>query len=61
MTVYSPLDQRIVARCQGHASFVTGIAYDPWMSDDRLTRFASVSDDCKLIFVSLSFLIKPFT
>lgn len=54
VTVYSPIDQRIVARCQGHASFVTGIAYDPWMSDERLTRFASVSDDCKLIFWDLS-------
>ncbi|KAH9813532.1 catabolite repressor protein [Melampsora americana] len=54
VTIYSPLDQRIIARCQGHASFVTGIGYDPWMSDERLTRFASVSDDCKLIFWDLS-------
>lgn len=51
VTVYSPLEQRVVARCQGHCSFVTGIAFDPWQSDDRTSRFASVSEDCKVIFV----------
>lgn len=54
MTVYSPLEQRVVARCQGHSSFITSIAFDPWQTDERTSRFASVSEDCKVIFVSPS-------
>ncbi|KAG0144661.1 hypothetical protein CROQUDRAFT_659726 [Cronartium quercuum f. sp. fusiforme G11] len=54
VTVYSLLDKRVLARCQGHSSFVSGVAYDPWMSDERSSRFASVSEDCKLIFWDLS-------
>lgn len=53
-TIYSPLEQRIVARCQGHSSWVTGVAWDPWRSDERTMRFASVGEDCKLILWDLS-------
>ncbi|KAK4058932.1 hypothetical protein OIO90_000378 [Microbotryomycetes sp. JL221] len=53
-TVYAPLEQRIVAQCHGHASWITGVAWDPWRSDDRTMRFASVGEDCKLIFWDLS-------
>ncbi|CAH7670215.1 WD40-repeat-containing domain protein [Phakopsora pachyrhizi] len=54
VTVYAPLEQRVIARCQGHSSFVTGLAYDFWNSDERSSRFASVSEDGKLIFWDLS-------
>ncbi|KAA1099931.1 hypothetical protein PGT21_025350 [Puccinia graminis f. sp. tritici] len=54
VTAYSPIEQRVIARCQGHGSFVTGLSFDPWFSDDRSCRFASVSEDCKLIFWDLS-------
>jgi hypothetical protein len=58
VTAYSPVEQRVIARCQAHGSFVTGLSFDPWFSDDRSCRFASVSEDCKLIFVSFPFLTK---
>ncbi|PLW28722.1 hypothetical protein PCANC_13511 [Puccinia coronata f. sp. avenae] len=54
VTAYSPVEQRVIARCQAHGSFVTGLSFDPWFSDDRSCRFASVSEDCKLIFWDLS-------
>lgn len=52
--MYAPLEQRLVARCQGHSSFVTGVAWDKWRSDERTTRFLSVGEDCKLIVWDLS-------
>ncbi|KAI7944976.1 hypothetical protein MJO28_010671 [Puccinia striiformis f. sp. tritici] len=54
VTIYSPIEQRVIARCQGHSSFVTKIGFDPWVSDEKSCRFGSVSDDCKLIFWDLS-------
>lgn len=52
--VWSPFEQRIVARCEGHSSFLTGLAFDAWRCDERTQRFASVSEDCKIIFWDLS-------
>lgn len=52
--VWSPFEQRIVARCEGHSSFLTGLSFDPWRCDSRTQRFASVSEDCKLILWDLS-------
>jgi WD40 repeat protein len=53
VTVFAPHEGRVVARCPGHSSFVSGIAFDPWKSDHRTHRFASVSEDCRLILVSV--------
>ncbi|KAI8379722.1 catabolite repression protein creC [Radiomyces spectabilis] len=55
VTIWAFPEQRIVARCQGHKSWVTGVAFDPWRCDDRVYRFCSVGDDCKLIFWDFSF------
>ncbi|GAB1315749.1 Catabolite repression protein creC [Madurella fahalii] len=38
----------LVARCQGHHSWVTSVAFDPWRCDDRNYRFGSVGEDCRL-------------
>ena len=56
VTVWAPREGRIVARCQGHTSFVTGLAWDPWRwrDDERTYRFASVGEDCKLILWDFS-------
>lgn len=56
VTVWAPREGRIVARCQGHTSFVTGLAWDPWRwsGDDRTYRFASVGEDCKMILWDFS-------
>ncbi|GAA6058230.1 hypothetical protein JCM3770_007423 [Rhodotorula araucariae] len=53
-TVYAPLEQHVVAHCQGHGSWVTGVAWDAWRSEDRTLRFASVGEDCKLVLWDLS-------
>ncbi|KAE8224515.1 hypothetical protein CF319_g2605 [Tilletia indica] len=56
VTVWAPREGRIIARCQGHSSFVTDISFDPWRwrPEERSYRFASVGEDCKLIFWDFS-------
>lgn len=50
ITIFAPLEGRVVARCQGHSSFVTCIAFDRKMSNTRGYRFGSVAEDGKLLF-----------
>lgn len=38
----------LAARCQGHQSWVTAVAFDPWRCDERSYRFGSVAEDCRL-------------
>ncbi len=52
VTIFSPVDQRVVARCQGHSSFVSSVCFDPERTDERTYRFGSVGEDNKLILVS---------
>ncbi|KAI8096806.1 WD40-repeat-containing domain protein [Halteromyces radiatus] len=61
VTIWSLAELRIVARCQGHKSWVTGVAFDPRNCDEKVYRFASVGEDCKLILwdFSTSILHKP--
>lgn len=54
ITIISPRESRVVARCQGHSAFVTSIAFDPARGEGRGYRFASVGEDGKLILVSQS-------
>ncbi|KAG0169506.1 hypothetical protein DFQ30_003564 [Apophysomyces sp. BC1015] len=54
VTIWSFQEQRIVARCQGHKSWVTGVAFDPWRCDEKAYRFASVGEDCNLIMWDFS-------
>lgn len=54
MTIWSFKDQRIIARCQGHQSYVTGVAFDPWRCDERNYRFGSVGEDAKLLLWDFS-------
>lgn len=51
VTIYSPWDQRVIARCQGHSSFVSAVAFDDIRCDGRTYRFGSVGEDNKLILV----------
>ncbi|ROT36275.1 WD40 repeat-like protein [Sodiomyces alkalinus F11] len=48
ISIWSVVDSTIVARCQGHQSWVTSVAFDPWRCDDRNYRFGSVGEDCRL-------------
>ncbi|KIJ27834.1 hypothetical protein M422DRAFT_261873 [Sphaerobolus stellatus SS14] len=54
VTVISPWEQRIIARCQGHTSFVSAVAFDELRCDGRTYRFASVGEDNRLIFWDFS-------
>lgn len=54
ITIYSPWEQRVVARCQGHSSFVSGLAFDDIRCDGRTYRFGSVGEDNKFILWDFS-------
>ncbi|KAJ1872012.1 hypothetical protein LPJ57_005125, partial [Coemansia sp. RSA 486] len=50
ITIWSASDQTIVARCEGHESWVQSIAFDPLGHEDESTyRFVSVGEDSRLI------------
>ena len=38
----------LIARCQGHHSWVTSVAFDPWRCDEKSYRFGSVGEDCRI-------------
>lgn len=47
--------RRIIARCQGHTSWVTGVAFDPWRCDEKNNyRFGSVGEDGKILLWDFS-------
>ncbi|KAJ2696431.1 hypothetical protein H4218_004610 [Coemansia sp. IMI 209128] len=62
ITIWSVYDQCVVARCQGHESWVRDVAFDPMGHEDESTyRFMSVGDDAKLLVwdFSLAALHRP--
>jgi WD40 repeat protein len=54
VSIWSLADSTLVARCQGHNSWVTAVAFDPWRCDDRNYRFGSVGEDCRLLLWDFS-------
>ncbi|KAJ3878871.1 catabolite repression protein creC [Lentinula edodes] len=54
LTIFSPWEQRVVARCQGHSSFVSCVSFDETRCDGRTYRFGSVGEDNKLILWDFS-------
>lgn len=48
ISIWSVAESALVARCQGHQSWVTSIAFDVWRCDDRNYRFGSVGEDGRL-------------
>ncbi|KAI9712753.1 MAG: hypothetical protein M1820_001375 [Bogoriella megaspora] len=52
--IWSLQDRMLVARCQGHNSWVTAVAFDPWRCDERNYRFGSVGEDCRLLLWDFS-------
>jgi catabolite repression protein CreC len=61
VTIWSKEDSMIVARCEGHQSWVSAVAFDPWRCDSRNYRFGSVGYDCRLLLwdFSVSLLHRP--
>ncbi|KAL7748329.1 hypothetical protein RI367_006289 [Sorochytrium milnesiophthora] len=54
VSVWSFRERKIVARCRGHSSWVTAVAFDKFRCDDRNYRFGSVGQDGRLIFWDLN-------
>ncbi|KAH9993809.1 WD40-repeat-containing domain protein [Russula vinacea] len=54
VNIFSPWEQRVIARCQGHSSFLSGLAFDDLRCDGRTYRFGSVGEDNKLILWDFS-------
>ena len=54
ISIWSVAESTIVARCQGHQSWVTAVCFDPWRCDDRNYRFGSVGEDCRLLLWDFS-------
>lgn len=61
VSVWCVPESALVARCQGHQSWVTAVAFDPWRCDERNYRFGSVGEDCRLCLwdFSVSMLARP--
>ncbi|EPY50426.1 WDR20 family WD repeat protein [Schizosaccharomyces cryophilus OY26] len=49
LSVYSFPQRKLVARCQGHKSWVMGITFDQWRCSDDSYRIASVGLDRQLL------------
>lgn len=49
VSIWSLAERRIVARCSGHHSWVTAVAFDSWRCDARNYRFGSVGEDRRLL------------
>lgn len=54
VSIWSFADSSLVARCQGHNSWVTDVKFDPWRCDERNYRFGSVGEDCRLLLWDFS-------
>ncbi|KAL8304973.1 hypothetical protein RB597_004066 [Gaeumannomyces tritici] len=48
ISIWCPAESALIARCQGHQSWVTSVAFDPWRCDTKNYRFGSVGEDCRL-------------
>ena len=48
-SIWSLTERRLVARCPGHHSWVSSVAFDPWRCDERNYRFGSVGEDRRLL------------
>ncbi|KAL8860554.1 MAG: hypothetical protein Q9178_002906 [Gyalolechia marmorata] len=49
VSIWSLTERRLIARCPGHNSWVSCVAFDPWRCDDRNYRFGSVGEDRRLL------------
>lgn len=54
VSIWSFADAALVARCQGHSSWVLDVKFDPWRCDERNYRFGSVGEDGRLLLWDFS-------
>ncbi|CAO3637296.1 unnamed protein product [Mucor hiemalis] len=55
VTIWAFYERKMIARCEGHKSWVTSVAFDKWRCDEHTYRFGSVGEDCNLILWDFSF------
>lgn len=55
VTIWAFHERKMIARCEGHKSWVTSVAFDKWRCDEQTYRFGSVGEDCNLILWDFSF------
>ena len=48
ISIWCAPEKRLIARAQGHQSWVTSVAFDLWRCDEKNYRFGSVGEDCRL-------------
>ena len=48
VTFWEPREHRLIARAQGHSSFVTNVVADPWRWNSDTYRFMSVGEDANM-------------
>ncbi|KAJ1655554.1 hypothetical protein IWQ61_004716 [Dispira simplex] len=54
ITIWDFYGHRILARCQGHQSWINGVTFDPWRCDETNYRFGSVGEDTRILFWDFS-------
>lgn len=56
ITLWAPREGQVIARAQGHTSFVTNIAFDPWRwpVEKRTYRLGSVGEDGRIFLWDFS-------
>jgi hypothetical protein len=54
VSIWSREEGALVARCQGHNSWVTSVRFDNWRCDERNYRFGSVGEDARLLLWDFS-------
>jgi WD40 repeat protein len=61
VSIWCPAEERIIARCEGHTSWVSSVAWDAMLCRDGRYRLGSAGQDAKLLLwdFSLDMLVTP--
>jgi WD40 repeat protein len=61
VSIWCPAEERIIARCEGHTSWVSAVAWDATLCRDGRYRLGSAGQDAKLLLwdFSLDMLVTP--
>lgn len=54
VSIWCPAEERIIARCEGHTSWVSAVAWDELMCKDGRYRLGSAGQDAKLLLWDFS-------
>ena len=54
VSIWSFEERVLVARCLGHRSWISGLAFDRWRCDETNYRFGSVGEDRRLLIWDFS-------